>query len=147
MLNRLCQVLTTILLGVGAGWVGYLEVTRATQLAEITSAARILERESALMEATCAAQEYSQPLVHQNTMFMRGMERARTIVHSQTVELEQTREALNNSMELLQDQIEENNDCVDHIRKLESFIWELMEKIPENERPIPPTLHEEEELL
>jgi hypothetical protein len=99
------------------------------------------------MKATCAAQEYAEPLVRQNTLFMQGMDRARTIVHSQTVELEQTREALNSSMELLQDQIEENNDCVDHIRKLESFIRELMEKIPENECPTPPRLHEEEELL
>ena len=147
MLNNLCRAAAILILGVTVGWIGYLEVTRVTQLAAITSVTQILERESELIRATRAAQVYSQPLVHQNTLFMQGMERARAIVKGQTVELEQTREALNSSMELLQDQIEENNNCVDHIRKLDSFIWELMEKIPEDERPIPPRLREEEELF
>jgi len=135
------------MLGATTGWIGYLEVTRASQLAEITNATQTLRRESELIAATRVAQQYAQPLVRQNTMFMKDMEHARAIVKGQTVDLEQTRQALNNSMELLQDQIEESNDCVDHIRKLERFIRELMEKIPEGERPTPPRIHEEEELL
>jgi hypothetical protein len=130
-------------------WVAYTETTRSTQLAEIRNAQQQVEREMERVEAVRTAQEQAKPilrlaeqLARENAMFNSVVEKARQIVVKKADELEQTKEALSHSVELLKEQIEENNRCVDHIRKLEGFIRELMEKIPEGERPEPPKIED-----
>lgn len=139
-LALLCTTLT---------WVAYTEITRSEQLAEIRSAQQQVEREMERIEAVKTAQEHAEPvlrlaeqLARENAMFNSVVEKARQIVVKKSDELERTKEALSHSVELLKEQIEENNRCVDHIRKLEEFIRELMEKIPEGERPEPPEIED-----
>lgn len=127
-------------------WVAYTESTRYMQLAEINDAQQCIEREMKQVEAVKVAQERAEPLIrlaeqlaHENAMFNSILEKARQTVKMQADELEQTKEALNHAIDLLKEQIEENNRCVDYIRKLEDFINVLLEKIPANSQPQRPT--------
>jgi thiamine kinase-like enzyme len=96
-------------------------------------------------------QDYAKPFVvlssqlaNENAMFTKVIDRAREVVDEKTIELARTKEALSNSIELLQDQITENNLCVDEIRDLEDQIKELnkvvsrlLEKLPDAGREDP----------
>ena len=96
------------------------------------------------VDAIADAQDYAGPLValseqlaSENAMFTQVVDRARDTVTAKELELVQTREALNSAIELLQEQIVENNQCVDEIRDLEDQIMKLsrtveflMTKIP-----------------
>ena len=154
MLKTLYQMTVIIAITMGITWVGYTETTRVADLDEIRSIGTRLEVKMNRVEAVRQAQEYAEPIIElaseltrENMMFMGVVDRAKAIVAAQTQELNQTREALNSSMELMQDQIDENNRCVDHIRDLERYIRLLMDKIPDEDCPPPPRILEEEELI
>lgn len=98
-----------------------------------------------IVDATADAQDFAMPLValseqlaRENAMFTQVIDRARDIVTEKEIELAATKDALNSSIELLQEQIVENNHCVDEIRSLERTIRDLnaavdrlMKKIPD----------------
>lgn len=154
MLKILCQVVMVVALTTSMTWIACTEIERTTALREVTAARSQLQRELTMVQSLERCQAYAQPAIEmarelsvQNQMFMKSVEHAKSIVKAQSIELDQTREALATSTEILQDQIEENNRCVHHIQKLEEFIAELLTKFPENDRPMPPRMPEEEELL
>jgi len=154
MLKTLYQVAVIIALTVGATWLGYTEVTRVEAFNAIKSEKALLDREMTRVIAVHKAQAYAGPVIEmatelarENMMFMGVVDQARATVVAQTQELNQTREALNSSMELMQDQIDENNRCVDHIRDLEKYTRTLMDKIPDEDCPPMPHILEEEEGL
>jgi uncharacterized coiled-coil DUF342 family protein len=131
------------------GWVVVSEVNRTARLAELTDARQQVEREMERIRATKQAQEYAGPVIAlseqlaaENAMFSGIVEKARALVAARTDELNRTKDALNHSVKLLRDQIDENNRCVDHIRQQEKFIRELLKKIPEADRPKPPEFKE-----
>jgi hypothetical protein len=112
------------------------------RVARYDNAQARVEREFEVVVATREAQEYAAPIVQlseqlasENAMFTEVIDRARALVIDKEAELTQTKEALKDSIELLQDQITENNRCVDEIRELERLVYLLMEKIPEGDRP------------
>jgi hypothetical protein len=122
-----------------------LELNRSATIAEVTDIQQKLEREADFIEATKAAQEYSAPLIalseqlaSENSMFTEVLDRARAAVAAKDLELIQTKEALNESVEMLSEQIDDNNNCVDRIRELEEFVAQLLAKIPEDDRPLLP---------
>lgn len=130
----LAVVLLVVMLVV-LGQIKALEKTQRDDRARINSA-------MACVEATREAQEYAAPLIalseqlaHENAMFTEVIDRARTLVQERDVELAQTKEALSDAVKLLQGQISENNQCVDRIRELERLVYQLLDKIPEGERP------------
>jgi len=123
-------------------WIISDKIYEEEQVARFNNAQARAEREFEVMVATREAQEYAAPLValseqlaSENAMFTKVVDRARDIVVEKDIELAQTREALKDAIELLQDQINENNRCVDEIRELERLVYRLMEKIPRGERP------------
>jgi len=149
MYRTLYHATVALLLSVMLGWVVVSEINRSARLAEVTDARQQVEREMARIRATKQAQEYAGPVIAlseqlaaENAMFSGIIEKARASVMACTDELNRTKDALNHSVELLRDQIEENNRCVDHIRAQEKFIYELLKKIPEAERPEPPKFKE-----
>jgi hypothetical protein len=108
------------------------------------------------VDAIADAQDFSMPLIglseqlaRENAMFTEVIDRARDIVTTKELELAQTKESLNSSIELLQEQIVENNRCVDEIRSLEDRVRmlqrtvdKLVSKIPDSvdvEYPYDPT--------
>lgn len=126
-------------------WTATLEFNRAATITEVANIQQKLYREAGRIEATKEAQEYAAPLValseqlaNENAMFTEILDRARAAVNAKNVELTQTKEALNESIEMLKEQIDENNVCIDRIRQLEDFVSQLMAKIPESERPTLP---------
>ena len=154
MLKTLYQVAVIIALTVGATWLGYTEMTRVEALNTIKSEKALLDREMTRVIAVHKAQAYAGPVIEmatelarENMMFMGVVDQARATVAAQTQELNQTREALNSSMELMQDLIEDNKRLVDCIRDLEEYIKTLMDKIPDADCPPRPRILEEEEEL
>jgi len=145
MYRTLYHATVALLLSIMLGWVVVSEINRSTRLAEVMDARQQVEREMARIHATKQAQEYAGPVIAlseqlaaENAMFSGIVEKARALIVVRTDELNRTKDALNHSVGLLRDQIEENNRCVDHIRDQEKFIRELLKKIPEADRPEPP---------
>jgi len=141
----LYHAVTALLLSGMLGWVVVNETIRQTQLATLTSAYAQIDRETARIESVKEAQEYAEPIValaeqlgRENVMFSASIDRARKLLIERTEELEQTREALSHSVQLLQDQIDENNRYIDYMQVQDSFIQQLLQKIPEGARVEPP---------
>ncbi len=121
-------------------WTVIAEIDRAKFVARVGDA-------QAKVDAIAAAQDFAMPLVElseqlarENAMFTQVIDRARDIVTAKEIELAQVKESLHSSIELLQEQIVENNECIDEIRDLESQIRKLcgtvdrlMKKIPNSE--------------
>jgi HAMP domain-containing protein len=149
MSRILYHATVALLLSAMLGWVVVSEINRTARLAELTNARQQVEREMDRIRATKQAQKYAEPIIAlseqlaaENAMFSTIVEKARALVTARTDELNRTKEALNHSVGLLRDQIEENNRCADHIRSQEKFIRELLKKIPEADRPEPPKFEE-----
>jgi len=144
-MRMLYHAVTALLLSGMLGWVVVNETIRQTQLATLTSAYAQIDRETARIESVKEAQEYAEPIValaeqlgRENVMFSASIDRARKLLIERTEELEQTREALSHSVQLLQDQIDENNRYIDYMQVQDSFIQQLLQKIPEGARVEPP---------
>ena len=136
--NRGCFLLMVAMMS----WIIMDKITEDARFAVYNNAQANAEREYEVLVATRVAQEYADPLVclaeqlaSENAMFTEVIDRARSIVADKTVELAQTKEALSDSIELLQEQIAENNRYIDQIQELEHLVNQLMAKIPEGERP------------
>lgn len=137
------RVMMLILIVAVLTWTVTLEINRSATIAEVASIHQSLDMDARLIGATKEAQEYAAPIValsvqlaSENAMFTEVLDRARAAVNAKDLELAQTKEALNESVEMLKEQIDENNVCIDRIRQLEDFVSQLMAKIPESERPI-----------
>lgn len=122
------------------GWTVMAEIDRTMFVARVSNA-------QANVDAIADAQDFAMPLValseqlaRENAMFTQVIDRARDIVKAKEIELSLARESLNSSIELLQEQIVENNECADEIRDLEDRVRDLcrtidrlMKKIPNSE--------------
>ncbi len=122
------------------GWTVMAEIDRVKFVARVRDA-------ETNVAAIADAQDFAAPLValseqlaRENAMFTQVIDRARDLVTAKEIELAQTKESLHSSIELLQEQIVENNECIDEIRDLESQIRKLcgtvdrlMKKIPNSE--------------
>ncbi len=134
------RLTTAMLVAALLGWSIAAEINQEKLLSRLTDA-------ETNVAAIADAQDFAAPLVslseqlaRENAMFTQVIDRARDIVTAKEIELVQTKESLNSSIELLQEQIVENNKCVDEIRDLEDRIKELcrtvdrlMKKIPNSE--------------
>jgi chromosome segregation ATPase len=132
------RLIPAILVAALLGWSIMSEIQQEKLLSRLNDA-------EANVDAIADAQDFAMPLIglseqlaRENAMFTQVIDRARDIVTAKDLELVQTKESLNSSIELLQEQIVENNRCVDEIRALESHIRalrrtvnELMSKIPD----------------
>jgi len=126
-------------------WIVVSETTRQKQLATVTSARAQIDQEMVRIKSVKEAQEYAEPIValaeqlgRENIMFSASIDRARKLLIERTEELKQTREALSHSVQLLQDQIDENNRYIDYMQVQDKFIQQLLQKIPEGDRVEPP---------
>lgn len=152
-MKKLYRAIAVIVLCSLCGWVAYTEVVRDVRLQSVASSERQLQNELELVKAMKQNQEYAnilattvKELSKENVTFYRVVERAKLVVTSKDQELCQTKDALAKSVELLKEQIEENNRCVDYIRKLEDIIRRLMAKIPETDRPAVPKMEKTDKI-
>jgi len=152
-MKKLYRAITAIVLCSLCGWVAYTEVVRDVRLQTVANAERKLQNELDLVEAVKQNQKYAKILANavnelskENVTFYKVVQRAKQVVSSKDQELCQTKDALAKSVELLKEQIEENNRCVDYIRKLEDMIRRLMAKIPEKDRPAMPSTEKTEKI-
>ena len=95
------------------------------------------------------AQKYSEPIVavaenvsEANLELRKTVTHAREVVTLTTEELVRTKTALQNSVKLLSDQIDENYRAMETIKKQEKYIEALLEKIPEADHPSPGVTYE-----
>lgn len=131
--------LIACLLAFALGWTVVIEYERATFLVSVNNA-------QASIDAIADAQNFAMPLIalseqlaRENAMFTQVIDRARDLVRTKETELVQTKEALNSSVELLQEQTVTNNECIaeilgleDQIRTLCRTVDRLMAKIPDS---------------
>lgn len=134
------RLITAMLVAALLGWNVMAHIDNESFLSRVRDA-------ETNVAAVADAQDFARPLVglseqlaRENAMFTQVIDRARDIVTAKDIELAETKEALNSSIELLQEQIVENNRCVDEIRDLEDRIRmlrrtvaELVSKIPDSE--------------
>lgn len=135
------KMLIAFLLAFIVGWVVVSEHDRARLLKRVGDA-------QANIDSIADAQDFAMPLVvlseqlaRENAMFTKIIDRARDTVASKDIELVSTKEALTSSVELLQEQITENNQCLEKIQDLEDSIRllrqtvnRLLSKLPDLEQ-------------
>ncbi len=131
------RLITVTLVATLLCWNILAEIKREKLLSRLNNAA-------ANVDAIADAQDFAMPLIGlseqlacENAMFTEVIDRARDIVTTKELELVLIKESLNSSIELLQDQIVENNRCVDEIRALEDRIRVLRRTVDELVSKIP----------
>jgi len=107
------------------------------------------ERLESQVSELARTQKYSEPIVaiaenvsEANLELRKTVTHAREVVTLTTDELERTKIALQNSVKLLSDQIDENYRAMETIKKQEKYIEALLEKIPKADRPSPGVTYE-----
>lgn len=152
MLNSLTNFLAAVLFCCAIGGIGYEVVNREATLARIHNGEARVQRELEVIAATKAAQLYAAPALEiadnlstENAQLQCTLMGATEKISDLEIELATTKEALEDSVKLIQDGVDQSEFYMKHIQYLERLLDDIISKLPEDQRPDVQKLEDKEE--
>jgi outer membrane protein TolC len=141
MWTKLIKSWFSVLLVVSVSFVSYDICNRELIIAKINDVYYNAERDEEMVKAVSQLQEYAAPavqavssLVKLNEKLHSTVTEAAAKIHAQETELSSAKTALEDSVKLLQSQIDEKEMILKHVGILEKLLDKVMEKLPEADR-------------